>query len=230
MGERTTNFPEVDSSLKRLLISKDNCVGYAAFLVELFRNPSHQDKFLASYSGHVAKLQIDATIANSIMLVCKVWDRKGVSIPVLSSKICSSSARIAEQRKTWRPEWDDRLLGIVSLQQELQTTQRRVQSIRHFRRLHALRLHRTEAIAHPVSGVSRDREKYIARFGEFVPANYWSVVRLLLCSANLIARLQLHWFFEVDMVGDKVRIYREYTRMYWNALPKLGEMEERVRL
>jgi len=71
---------------------------------------------------------------------------------------------------------------------------------------------------------------YIARFGEFVPANYWSVVRLLLCSANLIARLQLHWFFEVDMVGDKVRIYREYTQMYWNALPKLGEMEERVRL
>jgi hypothetical protein len=98
------------------------------------------------------------------------------------------------------------------------------------RTLHAVRVHRTEAIAHPVSGVSDDRKKYVAKFGEFKPANYWSVVRLLLCSAKLIARLQSHWFFEIDLIGDKVRIYREYTRMYWNALPKLGDVEERVRL
>lgn len=230
MGERTTDFPEIDRSLERLLISKNNCVGYAAFLLDLFRNTEEQDKFRASYSGHIAKLQIDATIANSVMLVCKVWDKRGDSIPVLTSSICSDSDRIVSQRKKWRPQWDDRLLDLVSLEKDLLTTRRRVEAITKSSRLHAVRVHRTEAIAHPVSGVSKDRERYIQNFGEFRPANYWSVVRLLLSSANLIARLQSHWFFEADMVGQKVRIYREYSRMYWNALPKFEETEVRVKL
>ncbi|MCE8516123.1 hypothetical protein KBY31_05300 [Ruegeria pomeroyi] len=225
MSERETEFPKLDEHLAEMRILQRNASAHHGFIKYLTTHPELNDKYTDSFTGHLVKLQIDSVISSSIMLVCSLWDRNGHSLPEFAKAVSDKADSIKRQRKKWRSEWTDEMLGLLEVDKRLAEFIDKVTTLANSQEISAIRVHRDEEIAHPLKGRSGQRRKYEKAHGIYEPAKYDDLINLLEKSSELVSDAISIWHFEVISHADISDWFQRYSETYWTKLPTFSEIE-----
>lgn len=192
------------------------CSALAGFLANYIENQEHQLVYAGSHSGHIARLQFNATVTEAIMIIARLWDRcpDGWTIHALYE---FSEASNLENSDEHRRNRNCAILDRVkrSMSDTLQSEP-----------FLAIRAYRTDWIAHMLPSGGRDRRAYSDRFGPYARPSYTNIIDLLDCTAQIISDLRYAALRERHNPSDTRKLYYDYASAYWQAMPVFREVEQ----
>ena len=216
---------ELDEIVARLDRRLNAALRAQGFLEATINNDSVAKKIEGSYSGHALSTSIDAVADTLVMFVSRSWETNGYSISRAAGLLSGLSIPLAARRKERRPDWSDDLLGLPSLQDDID---RLVGDVRQFLQrpdYQNLRVHRDEFLAHNLEGSSALRRK-LQQQSSLSPITFAELIDLSDETARCTCRLLQISKFTIKNHRDWVENWKKYAEGFWEALPIFSSLEK----
>lgn len=218
---------KIDRIVDQLSDERNSGLALLAFGQSIVGNEARYAKISGSYSGHIARLQINCTLKETRLWCARVWDRTGHSLPVLAKQIDGRWPDIIAARRAAHPDWDDEYLIEPGNSCPLDDFVCNVKDLAGSDLIAGIRIYRDEYFAHLLAGVSGARRKADQTQID-TKYCYDDVFKLVRQSCDLISEAVRLWRFEVHSSEACLRIYESYCNSYWDALPVFTEVEKHV--
>lgn len=208
--------------LKQNQESGFHCIG---FLLATVNNDNVGRVVSHSFSGQALDTAIRCTIEAVVMFVARALDANGHSLPQLVKAFEGSLSLIRDRRRQKKPDWDDRLLRVDSIESDAMALKESTLALQSDPRYKAIKLHRDEFLAHSLPNASGFRRNFVTD-GENVVVTYSELLDISQEVSRQISKAILLWDFEYFDADGFIEIQKEYAEKLWEILPSLSSLEE----